>query len=138
MSDELSPRVLAFAQELQATLNEKHTYTSSAEAVADTAEAAFDLVASELGITGAQASWAAMRAHTLVMGWDFPVLVLRGSELLYPQYDLPARLAEWVDDCRPWMRERARALLSTSGAVPNVLEHWRRLAADGPIRSARP
>src|SRR4051812_18939804 len=45
-------------------------YNDSANAVRDVTVAAFNLMAHELGITGFQASWAALNAYAMVMHID--------------------------------------------------------------------
>lgn len=121
---------------IDAKLAESHDYNSSAEAVRDVMVAAFDLMADALGLTGFQASWAALQGYAAAMHYDCPLIVLKAEDMLYPQYDLPGRLAEWMDECGPWLTEHAQALLDERKddgfVVDRVREHWRTIARQAP------
>lgn len=122
--------------DLDAIVEGPHDYSSSAEAVVDATVAAFNYAADKLRLTGFQAGWAALTAYCKVMGNDCPVIVFKADDLLYPQYDLPARLAKWIEECGPWLAEQAAERLTDPGhAVPWVVAHWRTLAAAGASRS---
>lgn len=114
-------------------------YEQTAQALVTCALAAFEYAAHHGGVTGFQASWALLQVLVRGNGWDGPVLVLKGEDLLYPQYpaaDVHAR--EWrdADEVRRWLRDRARELLSKRrGANETVRDHWLTLAAaDVPER----
>ena len=107
-------------------------YNASAEAMWRAALAAFNFVASEVGATGFQASWAALKFYAEAMRYDCPISVFKADDALYPQYDLPARLATWLEECRPWLREQAVAKLNGQDmefVAPAVEAHWHKLAA---------
>lgn len=108
-----------------------HSYDSSAQAVADAAVEAFNQVAGALGITGFQAQWAALTAYAKILNIKGPIIVLRGDDLLYPQYDIPARVQAWIEECHPWLSERAAELLEeqADNAVESVVAHWYKLAS---------
>lgn len=129
--------------ELAAAVDFKYAddgYNKSAEAMVTCAVAAFDWAASQVGATGFQASWAALTAYAKQMGIDGPLMVFQGANALYPQYDLPVRLNDWLtsDLMRTWLADQAvEKLAADSGlAHPNVEAHWRALVANRPIAGA--
>lgn len=95
---------------------------------------AIEVVASELGVTGAQYSFASLMAFGQMRGYDGPFTVVTLDDALYPQYDLPGRVAGFIDEQRPWLAEQARALLAQEHrhASSNVVAHWEKLAAHQP------
>lgn len=106
-----------------------HDYNTSAEAMVDPTVAAFNAVAYELGCTGFQASWAALRAYTGIVSIDGPIIVLRAEEALYPQYDLHAKLDEFLndDDVQEWLRDKAAGYLADKDdqyTHPAVKQRW--------------
>ena len=111
-------------------------YERSADALWRAALAAFEYVARQLGVTGWQASWAALRFYREAMHVDGPFIVIRAHDALYPQYDLPERLAAFLAKQQPWLAEQAAEKLAEfetrQGAdqtvAPAVLAHWRMLA----------
>ena len=160
MSSNESTGAVTALEELTAELaylaSKEHDYNSSAEAIWQAALAAFNFMANQVGATGFQASWAALRFYGQAMHIDGPFLVLRAEDALYPQYDLPGRLQQFLDEARDWLADEARKSLAeyeaepelsytdddgtthTMPAVaPRVLEHWRKLITDaGPNRAA--
>lgn len=106
-------------------------YEASADAMWKAAAAAFNLVAREVGATGFQASWSALKFYGEVMHIECPFSVFRIEDALYPQYDLPGRLASLLEEHRGWLRDEARKKLA--GDLEHVAEaverHWRKLAA---------
>jgi hypothetical protein len=100
------------------------------------ATATFNYVASKLGVTGFQASCADMDIlrHTRHLEWG---RVLNFENLLYPQYcdaeHFPG-FAELLELHKDELAKRAKALLekdAVSPTHPNVLAHWKALAANG-------
>ena len=107
-------------------------YQQSADAMRKAAVAAFNWAASVVGPTGFQASWAALRAYAEMMHIDCPFMVIRIEDALYPRYNLPGRLAEFIEENRGWLAEQAKAKLAENrefSAHPRVVEHWRKLAS---------
>jgi hypothetical protein len=121
-------------------------YERSADAMWKAAIAAFNLVAREVGATGFQASWAALKFYGEAMHIDCPFTVVRVEDALYPQYDIPARVQRFIDDSGSWLRGRATEKLAayeaepvhewmddegeehhTPTAAPRVVAHWRAL-----------
>lgn len=114
-------------------VNAGHDYNSSAEAVRDIAVEAFNLMSDLLGITGFQAGWAALNTYAKVQHIDGPLLMLKGDDLLYPQYDVPARVASWIEEQEEWLEEQATKKLvdARDDVHPNVRRHWEDLAHVG-------
>ena len=108
-------------------------YQQSADAMWKAAVAAFNWAASEVGATGFQASWAALRTYGETMHIDCPFIIVRLEDALYPQYDLPGRLTEFIEENRGWLAEQASAKLAAQSddfpAHPRVVKHWRKLAS---------
>lgn len=102
-------------------------YESSARAMVDVAKAAFEYAASEVGASGFQASWAALTAYGELMRIEGPFIVLKAEDTLYPQYDLHARLQEFLDNATEWLGDKAAELLAEDRGVPAVREHWQKV-----------
>lgn len=111
-------------------LKEPHDYGSCAYAMSLAATAAFNYVAHKLGVTGFQASCADLDFLRRSRGYKGPFMVLDGAKLLYPQYDVPGNVAEWIGEQRGWLRDEARKLLAERSemAHPEVIAHWKKLA----------
>lgn len=110
-------------------------YVACIEAMRDAAVMAFNYVAAELGVTGFQASVAALQAYGMEMGIDGPFMFLRLEDALYPQYDVIGKVNEWVgsESSRTWLREQAQKKLSISNrdqVASAVWERWQTLAQD--------
>jgi hypothetical protein len=127
--------------DIQAQIEDADSYETTAEAAKDAAVKAFNYAASQCGLTGFQASWAALRFYGEVMGIKGPFAVFKAEDLLYPQYDLPGRFAEWMssDEMRTWLADEAQKKIDESpGAIASVVAHWVNLIADRPEHSGRP
>lgn len=97
------------------------------------ATAAFNYAASEVGATGFQASCADLDVLRRTRSLDGPFMIMKGEDALYPQYDLPKRLAESMEGWKPWLKEQADKKLAEGGPVHDaVKEHWEKLAAYQP------
>lgn len=118
-------------------LDRQHDYGTCVYAMSILAEAAFNLVAHRLGVTGFQASCADMDIMRRTRRWKGPAMVLDGENALYPQYDLRARVDEWLtsDDMRQWLADESRKLLAENHGVSTVRDHWKKLAASMPPKS---
>lgn len=123
-------------------------YNRSAEALWKAALLAFNWVAGELGVTGFQASWAALHFYGQAMNIEGPFMIVKVEDALYPQYDLPKRLNDFIAEQRGWLAEEAAKKLADYEAEPtysytdddgtehsgpsvhpNVVAHWRSLVA---------
>jgi hypothetical protein len=125
----------AFLDELT---SEQHDYNTSALAMAEAALAAFNYIGSTLGCTGFQASCADLAFISKTRHMDGPFALLDGSQLLYPQYDLAARVAEYLKEWPPQLAEKARELIAKDDlhaglkAHPDVRARWEELAGLEP------
>lgn len=105
-----------------------HDYATCVYAMSMAAVAAYQHVASKLGVTGFQASMADMDILRRTRGLEAGIL-LNFDNALYPQYDLQDKLARALSDARPWLAEKAAEKLAEGrDAVPSVIAHWQRLA----------
>jgi len=116
---------------IAALVGREHDYGTCVYAMSMAATAAFNHVASKLGATGFQASCADIDVLRRTRSLNGPFMLTNGADALYPQYDLPGRVAEFLRDIEPWLGEQARELLKDSSehTHPEVRFHWERLAA---------
>jgi hypothetical protein len=130
-------------------------YNKAGDALWKAALAAFNWAAHEVGATGFQAGWAALRFYGEANHIDGPFGVLKAQDALFPQYNLPNKAAGWLHEWGPWLAEQARAKLAEyeakpryrftdddgdvhegDTAHPDVVAHWRSLvAADSGVSS---
>lgn len=112
-----------------------HDYGTCVYAMSMAATAAFNYVARKLGVTGFQASCADMDIVRRVRHMRGPFMIVNGADALYPQYDLHAKLGEFLDEIKPWLAEEAAKSLASESSVsahPNVVAHWKQLAEFAP------
>lgn len=116
---------------IEGLVHREHDYGTCVYAMSIAATAAFNHVARKLGVTGFQASCADLDIIKRTRRLKGPFSLVRLEDTLYPQYDVPGRLAEFIADNREWQREEAQKLLDkrSAEAHPNVVAHWRKLAA---------
>lgn len=108
-----------------------HTYGTCVYAVSLATVAAFHYLSSELGLTVFQASCADLDVLRRTRHLKGPFLILKAEELLYPQYDLHAKLDEFIGESREWARKEAAKNLadkSNANVHPNVRARWEELA----------
>jgi hypothetical protein len=111
-------------------VSQDHDYGTCCYAMSMSAVAAFNFVASKLGVTGFQASCADLDILRRTRRLErFQISDL--SNLLYPQYaDKFKSFDEAIADNSEWLSKKAAELLKKSpNAHPNVLSHWRFLAS---------
>jgi hypothetical protein len=117
---------------IDSLVNRQHDYGTCVYAMSLAALAACNYVASKLGTTGFQSSCAdldILRRNRSIKG---PFIILKVEDALYPQYDLRRSLHEWLFKQAVWIQEEAQKKLAESpGAHPDVVAHWKRLAAGG-------
>jgi hypothetical protein len=115
-----------------------HDYGTCCYAMSMAAVAAFHYVAHVLGVTGFQASCADLDILKRTRHMTGPFMIVNGEDLLYPQYDVPGRVEEFIRGQRAWLAEEAKRKIADSSngrAHPAVRAHWDRLiaaAADAP------
>jgi hypothetical protein len=109
----------------------QHDYGTCVYAMSIYAEAAFNLMASKMGVTGFQASCADMDILKRTRRIKGPFAIIDGADLLYPQYDIPAKVAGILQSWQAWASTEAVKLLGDKHmAHPDVMAHWERLAAE--------
>lgn len=128
---------------IEGLLSGEHDYNSAADAMAKAAVATFNFMGSAFGVTGFQASWAGLQFIEMTRGMEHGFIILDGKNLLYPQYDLHEQLDRWIAKTRPTLAPEAKRLLAEEAkwsdgptAHPDVLAHWRALAALAPKQEA--
>lgn len=117
----------------EAVTRTDYDYNTSAEAPIEPTKLAFNAITYELGGTGFQAGWAALKVYASILHIEGPFIVLKTEDYLYPQYDLHKRLDEHLDDqhVRDWLHVQATKRLAESegrGIHPNVEARWRDFA----------
>lgn len=124
------------------TIEELNEYIASLEAlepdygiavyvVSLSSAATFNYLARKHGITGFQASCADLDILRRTRHLDCPAMLIKADDMLYPQYDMYAKLTEFMTDSMPWAARRATELLARplDGVHPSVLARWREIAA---------
>lgn len=87
----------------------KDGYGKCVEAMWRSAYVAHEYVARELGVTGFQHSMSALTLLGALNCIDGPYILIQAGDALYPQYDVPGRLAGFLasEDVRKWLAEEA-------------------------------
>ena len=116
-------------------VDQPHDYGTCVYAMSMAATAAFNYVASKLGVTGFQASCADMDILSRTRGYKHGFMILNAEDLLYPQYDLRQRVDEWITKTEPQLADAAKQRLASSGSSmhPNVRAHMEQIASLPPV-----
>jgi hypothetical protein len=121
------------ADYIEQQVQRTHDYGTCVYAMSLAATAAFNYVAHRLGVTGFQASCADLDIVRRTRRIDGPFMLIKGQDMLYPQYDLHRRLTEALTEWAPWAAAEAKKQLDSTlpeQASPDVVAHWRQLIAD--------
>lgn len=122
------------ATQITGLVEREHDYGTCVYAMSMAAVAAYQYVASKLDVTGFQASCADLDFIRRVRCIEGPFILLKMGDALYPQYDLPGKLREWLDkdESREWMKEQSKKLIAGADGLvhPNVMAHWVKLAGE--------
>jgi hypothetical protein len=107
-------------------------------AVAFAATATFNYMAHVLGITGFQGGCADLEILRQTRSLKHGFMILDAENLLYPQYDLMSKVAEWIEKNRAELATVAREKLESdrNRAHPDVVRHWEEMAG-GPTAPAQ-
>jgi hypothetical protein len=114
-------------------INQEHDYGTCVYAMSMAATAAFNYVASKLGVTGFQTSCAGMdilrRTRRLKSGF----MILDYENLLFPQYCNSEHFPGWtelISKNREMLSQKAKELLrnSSNNTHPDVKAHWIKLS----------
>lgn len=97
---------------IQSLVDRQHDYGTCVYAMSMAAEAAFNYVSHCLGVTGFQASCADLDFVRRTRSLKGPFILLKGEDMLYPQYDLEEKLEEAIKNWRPWLKSGSRCYLS--------------------------
>lgn len=128
--------VLATVSDSDAAIGDaRDGYSKSAEAMWMVGYIAHEYAAAAVGATSFQHGFSRLMLLSMLAGGEGPYMVLDGQNALYPQYDLPGQVRDWMesDSFRAWAAQEARELLAQrQGAHPNVVAHWEQLAAYVP------
>jgi hypothetical protein len=129
----LKVKTPATIQELTKFIEEittqEHDYGTCVYAMSLSAVAAFKYAASQLGVTGFQASCADLDVIRRTRSLDCPFIILKAEDLLYPQYDLRRTLEDFIQQQTKWCKEQAELRLKEPNkACEEVENHWRLLA----------
>lgn len=114
-------------------VSQDHDYGTSAYAMSLAAVAAFHYVATRLGTTGFQVSFADMDVLRRTRHMKGPFMLLDGQNTLYSQYDLRDKVDEWLSSAnmRSYQRKEAARLIAESPAAhPDVVLRWQQLAKE--------
>lgn len=110
---------------------QEHDYGTAAYAMSMASDAAFNYIASKLGVSGFQAGFASMDVIRRLRGLKCPFILLIGEDMLYPQYSLPKKLKKAMGEWKKWARDEARKKLASSDSAtahPHVRRRWEELA----------
>ena len=110
-------------------VEQKHDYGTCVYAMSIAAVSAFHYVARELGCHRISSLLRRLGHHQANSGMEGPFILLKGQDMLYPQYDLPRKLCAAMDEWREWAKKEAQKKLdSGTQAHPDVIAHWKKLA----------
>ena len=115
---------------IKSLVDRQHDYGTCVYALSMAAEAAFNYVAHQLGVSGFQSSCADLDFVRRTRSLKGPFVLLKAEDMLYPQYDLRGKLQEAMEKWKPWAKEEADKLLAekTEYTHPDVIRHWENLA----------
>lgn len=115
---------------IEAMVKREHDYGTCVYAMSLAATATFNYVASQLRVSVFQANGADLDILRRTRRINGPFMLIKGIDMLYPQYDLGANLKEAIAEWSPWAADEARKLLESNSttAHPDVVAHWRKLA----------
>lgn len=116
---------------IDSLVDRQHDYGTCVYALSMAAEAAFNYVSHQLGVTGFQSSCADLDFLRRTRGLKGPFMVIMAEDALYPQYDLPGKLDKALEEWKPWLAEQAKIKLAEAGSAhSNVVAHWKKLVGE--------
>jgi hypothetical protein len=116
------------------------TYQQSADAIWEATLVTFKYVAAKVGATTFQESWSALRFYSEARHILGPFMVVKIEDALYPERNLPATVASFVEEHRPWLAGRATEMLNeqreglASPAHTDAIAHWQWLIDQAAVR----
>lgn len=110
-------------------------YNYTVRALVDVALEAFNYASEVLGPSDFQAQIAALELYGKILRINGPYAVVRAEDMVYPQYDIPAKVRGWMDGWRGWAAGEAAKKLAEAETKdwpvsPDVIRHWKRLAQE--------
>jgi hypothetical protein len=126
---------------IDSLVNRDHDYGTAVYAMSMAAAAAFFYVSQNLRVTGFQASCADLDFIRRTRSIRGPFIILKAEEMIYPQYDLPSKLANAMTGWKSWAAEECKKLLVEKAGQhvhPDVVAHWHKLAAFQPAPEGTP
>lgn len=109
----------------------KQNYGACVYSVSIASCATFLYMANQLGITGFQASCADLDVLRRVRRIEGPFAIIEGRNMLYPQYNILEKVAEYLREWSGWASKEAKKLLRETHDIPphpDVLKHWKVLS----------
>lgn len=108
----------------------EHDYGTCVYAMSMAAVAAFNYMASHLGVTDFQASCADLDIIRRTRGIDSPFMIQNANDMLYPQYDLREKLETFMSNSMEWASVEAQKKLNeVEVASKSVVARWSSLAS---------
>jgi hypothetical protein len=115
---------------IDALIKREHDYGTCVYAMSMASVAAFNFVASKLGVTGFQAGCADLDIVRRTRHIKSPFMVISLQDALFPQYDLISKTHEFIENNMDWLQNEAKKYLEDRAgkAAPTVEAHWRLIA----------
>lgn len=111
--------------------NRKQDYGTCVYSMSIAAVAAFNYISHVVGATGFQAECADIDVIRRTRGIKGPFAIINAENMVYPQYDIPEKVREYLKKWRPWAVEEAKKNLAEEDprypAHPDVVAHWKKL-----------
>lgn len=123
----------AFVAYVRSVLDVDKDYDTASNALWKVALAGMNYAEDHMGVSSAQRAWAEMAFLAYSRNIQGPMLLLDGTHMLYPQYNVRGQVEEWLHSSQEWVKETAQHLISTTKKVetaPYVWEHWTRLVEE--------
>lgn len=115
-----------------------HDYGTAVYAMSMAAVATYYYMSHVVGASGFQASCADLDIIKRTRSIEGPFAFIEGHDMLYPQYDIKAKVDEYLQKWREWAGKEAQKMLTAHEkedglAVPEVVNHWKKLIKDSPL-----
>ena len=108
---------------INSLVDREHDYGTCVYAMSLAATAAFNYVASKLGVTGFQASCADLDIIRRTRHIESPFAMITADKALYPQHDIKADVEKYMDEWKEWVQKEARSKLKEHNHK-NELKKW--------------
>ena len=115
---------------MRTLLKKEHDYTSAMKVTARLTYEFFDYVASKLGLSGFQASWAQLEFLKLARHYEHGFMIVDFGNVLYPQYyhdrkHFPSAKQILMDNLDYFKKQAEKLLKERPCAHPEVRKHWK-------------